>query len=321
MIRKMFAVIILMFVGVLLLACDTQRDESSFRYVSIKVYDPVYIGYKQGIFENNGIKLEFLSTISGGPSAIQMVSGGHADGSLSSLMALNNGVNAGEKVLGVADIQSATEFEPLERFFIHKDKLPENYESFTPQEKANWLATKKISVNLIGSSFYYTWEYYFNEFGIDIDGITFTPLAFADQVLAIRNGAIDIASLMTPFNMQLAEDTNYVEILNALDVFGVKQFSTVFVNSELADENPELIKKFVNSLVETQEWIKDNQSEAKQIISEYTGVDAKYIIDYYFQENMAIIEDDVRFWLDYMGYEDIPTEKVATNRFNEKIGG
>jgi ABC-type nitrate/sulfonate/bicarbonate transport system substrate-binding protein len=115
--------------------------------------------------------------------------------------------------------------------------------------------------------------------------------------------------------------------MTAYNVFGERQFTTHVFNSVWAEHNPELVEAFVSAVADAAEWIEQNQTAAREIISQYTGVDVRYIENYYFQPNARVNIDDAAFWLEYMRHIGLVTadwltvEDFATNRFNLREGG
>lgn len=319
MVKKFLMQLLLVAVTFSLIGCVRFKDDNTFEYVGLQVYDQNYIALEKGFFEKHNVNFKLSTIVAGGSQAIQMVSKGKVDGGLNSIMALSNAINANEKVIGVMDLQSAKVEEPLERFFIKKEKVPEGWEELDIYDKAFWLYEQRIAVNLVGSSFYYTWDYLFRMVGKKLNPAKLRILPFADQLIAIENDAVDIVSLMSPYSSKLLNDDRYYEITNAIEIFGEKQFVVVFVNSDLAKRNPDLIKRYVTALNEAIDWAKENQEEAKEIISKYTGIDKDLILDYYWQDNGMVVMEDVKFWKDFLKYDNLKTEDIATNKFNLRV--
>lgn len=292
---------------------QTEEPKLSMSYVGLKVYDPVYVALEKGFFE--GLDVQLTDTVAGGATAVQMVSSGDVQGCLLSNMALCNAVNAGMPVIAVADIQSAFKQAPLEEFYVRADSDIQSIKD---------LKGKKIAINLVKSSFHYTWLMELEKNGMTEDDVVFVSLPFAEQKEALLNGTVDAIGLMQPYSGMARTDDKCRQLYTAVDSFGERQFCEILVNSIWAEEHPEEAKRFVAGICKAAEWIKDNQSEAKQIISKYTGIDAEYIDDYYFQPYASVNMDDAQYWLTYMQEhegvrEDITVDDVATNKFNEKV--
>lgn len=295
--------------------CTSAGDNDTFKYVGLKVYDPVYIAKDKGFFEEEGLDVEIVDTVAGGATAVQMVSSGDVQGALLSTMALINARSSGLPVIGVADIQSAFEETPLEEFYVRKDSGIDSIED---------LKGKKIAINLVKSSFHYTWLMALENAGMDESDVTFVNLSFDQQQAALERGDVDAIGLMQPYTKKARESEDLTMLFDAVDVFGERQFCEIFVNSVWAENNEEDTKKFVAGIVKAIDWIEDNQAEAKQIISKYTGVSVEYIDDYQFQENGKVVEADAEYWLEYMkrtegAAEYLTADDIVTNKYNTAV--
>ena len=276
-------------ISFMMMSCN--KESKAFKYVGLKVYDPVYVALEKGFFEAEGLPFQLVDTVAGGATAVQMVSSGSAQGGLVSTMALINARNNYIPVTGVTDIQSSFKDYPLEEFYVRKDSGINSIKD---------LKGKKIAINLIKSSFHYTWLLALEQNGMLPEDIEFVSMPFSQQEGALEKGVVDAIGLMAPYSAKARKNDNIKKLYDCVDVFGERQFCMIFINSVYAEENPEEVTKFVSALSKTCEWIKDNQQEAKEIISKYTGVDEKYIDDYKFQNKAMVVPEDIEYWLDYM---------------------
>lgn len=288
-------------------------DSASMKYVGLKVYDPVYIALEKDFFE--GIDVELVDTVAGGATAVEMVSSGDVQGCLLSNMALCNAVNAGMPVIAVADIQSAFNEAPLEEFYVRADSDINSIQD---------LKEKKIAINLVKSSFHYTWLMELEKAGMTENDVVFVSLPFAEQKEALLNGVVDAIGLMQPYSGMARVDNACRQLYTAVDSFGERQFCEILLNTEWAEKNPDLATAFVGGIAKASDWVAENQDESKQIIAKYTGIDANYIDDYYFQPNAMVNMDDAQYWLEYMQEHEgvdtsITVDDVATNKYNKAV--
>ena len=230
-------------------------------------------------------------------------------------MATTNAVNAGMPVIAVADIQSAFKQAPLEEFYVRADSDIQSIKD---------LKGKKIAINLVKSSFHYTWLIELEKAGMTEDDVEFVNLSFAEQKEALLNGTVDAIGLMQPYSGMARTDDQCRQLYTAVDSFGERQFCEILLNTEWAADNEDAATAFVGGIAKAAEWIGQNQNEAKQIIAKYTGIDANYIDDYYFQPNDSVNMDDAQYWLDYMKEHegvspDLTVDQIATNKYNEAM--
>ena len=313
--KKFLTLFLFIVMSISLIGCTPKEKKGTFKYVGLKVYDPVYVAKEKGFFDEVGLKVEIVDTVAGGATAVQMVSSGQVQGALLSTMALINARSNGLPVVGVTDIQSAFKEAPLEEFYVRKDSEIKSIED---------LKGKKIAINLVKSSFHYTWLMALENAGMSEEDVTFVNLSFDQQQAALERGDVDAIGLMAPYAPKARQSEKLVKLYDATHVFGERQFCEIFVNSVWAENNTENTEKFVSGIVKAIKWINSNQEEAKQIISKYTGVDVKYIDDYKFQDNGMIIEDDAAYWLDYMKRIEgvasyLKVEDIVTNKYNKEL--
>lgn len=291
------------------------------RYVGLKIYDPVYIALENGFFQKNGLDVQIASTVQGGPNAIQLVASGKADGGVSSIFAIINANAAGLPVVGVTDLQTSSDKQQLQKWYVLKD---------SPIQEFKDVIGKVYAVNLLKSSFHYTTLIKAAQEAIPEDQLNITVLPFDKQVLALEAGEIDVAGLMVPYQTLLEgkyPDTVRVLFDDYHDVFGEqeKQFSLIFVNRIWAENHPEQATAFAKSIAEAAEWTKANQKEAAQIISKYTGVEVQYVPDYFFTPNAEVRTADIEYWMKYMKERGdltvdwVTPEMIGTNQYNPYV--
>lgn len=294
---------------------NNEENVQTLNYIGLKVYDPVYIALEKGFFDESKVNVNLVDLVAGGATAVQMIESGDADAGLLSYMALVNAVNEGMSVTGIADLQSSFEDAPLEEFFVRADS---GIKDITD------LKGKKIAINLVKSSFHYTWLIELEKAGMTEDDVEFVVLSFDQQILALKNNQVDAIGLMSPYSAEALNDPDLAKMYDATDSFGERQFCDIIASTKYGEANPEALTAFVDGITKAMEWAMENQEEAKAIISKHTGIDASLIADYKFQENGAVIMDDVQYWLDYMKAhgnikDSITAEDIATNKYNEKV--
>jgi NitT/TauT family transport system substrate-binding protein len=298
-----------------LIMASCRIEKNALHYVAFKIYDPVYVAKERGLFEKHGANVEIIELIAGGPTALQAISGGSAEVCVSSYMAVINARAQGLPVLAITDIQSSIGNQALEEFFVRKDSGISSIED---------LRGRKVAINLVKSSFHYTWLMALSAAGMSENDVEFVILPFDQQELALVNNHVDAIGVMQPYVRHAKQNEDLKTLFNALDIFGERQFTAIVINSEWAEKNPGQTKSFVAAVAEAAAWIEANQGEAKEIISKYTGINAADIDDYHFQKNAAVIMADAQYWLEYMkGNGEVTAAWLkpadfATNKYNPK---
>ena len=284
------------------------------KYVGLKVYDPVYIAKDMGFFD--GVDVRIVDTVAGGATAAQMVANGSVQGGLLSNMAIANAAGSGLPIIAVADIQSAFNDSPLEEFFVRNGEI----------SSVAGLRGKKIAINLVKSSFHYTWIIALKDAGVSPEEVSFVQIPFPQQQEALERGMVDAIGLMQPYAKSARESDEIEMLFCATDVFGERQFCEIIMNRVWCESNAELAERFVGGIAKASEWAIEHQREAKEIISRHTGVPADFIDDYRFQPNARVDVSDAEWWLNYMQENEgvprwVTVDDVATNRHNPKERG
>ena len=293
----------------------------TFRYVNFKVYDPVYIGIDKGFYRARGLEVVIVGDVLGGPTAIQAVSSGAADGGLSSVPALINANQAGLPVQGVVDIQTTisdtVRGQALQRWFVQMDSPIQHLTDLQPGTK--------YAINLVKSSFHYTSLMAMEQAGIDPETIEFVLLPFDKQIIALEQGEVDVIGLMEPYQNYVRQKyaDKFRELFNDRDdVFhGSRHVSLIFVNRIWAQNNPEAAKAFVLGTVDAINWIETHQEEAKQIVSKYTSIPVESVPVYHFTRDGIVVMEDIEFWMEFMKRQGdlkadwVRAEDIATNAY------
>lgn len=282
----------------LLVACVPQVEQAPelpvVRYANFQVFDPVYIAQELGYFEEAGIKVEIVGANFGGPTAIQAVSSGKAEAGLSSYMAIINAVSAGLPIAAAADIQSELQDSRKEVFYVRCD---------SGYKKAEDLRGQTIAINLVKSSFHYTWMIYLEKNGMMPEDVLFVNLPFSAQPEALHKSEVQAIGMIEPF-ATLAEKQypgEFCQLFTGQDAFGYKQFSTIFVNSIWARENPEVAEAFISAVKRAEVFANGNTKQANEIVAKYVSISSPFDMPVYkFNADGRVDVESVKYWIEYM---------------------
>lgn len=317
LILSMLLIIILFFSGLNNGKILEKNSElTTIKYTQMKFYDPVFIAKEKGFFKEEGIDLEFVGEMYAGPEMIQAISSGSADMGSTAITALINAKANGFKVIGITDVQTSYNEEPIHKWLTLKEN-----NITTPED----ILGKKIAINSLGASFHYTTLEYLRLNNISEKEVEFIIIPHPNMEQALFSGQVDIAGMVKPFsNHALLSDTENVEVLfDTPDVFGSgMQVVTGVVSEEFANENPQAIMSFIKGYNKAIDFIYQNPDEAKEIFEEVLGVEAKYITNQKYQEFTKVDEKSVQRWIKIL--EDrgdievgsVAAEDIITNRFN-----
>lgn len=117
------------------------------RWGLFKNYQPVFVAQRLGYFRQAGVRVRFTGTFTSGPQIIQAAGTGDVDAGHSAISGIANAVASGVRVIGIADSQTEFANAPLMQWFVLAD---------SPIRRGSDLRGKRIAVNSLSGSFYYT---------------------------------------------------------------------------------------------------------------------------------------------------------------------
>ena len=312
--------IILLSIVMILWGCTTNTVTNNklqeIRYTEMKFYDPVFIAKEKGFFEEEGINIVFTGELYGGPSMIQAISSGSADAGTTSIVALINARRGGFKVTGVTDVQTSYEEEPIHKWLVLDE---------SGIKKPVDLIGKRIAVNALGSSFYYTTLEYLRQHNLSENQVEFLILPHPLMEEALLNKQVDVAGMVLPFtNHALIKESEKVRVLfSTIDVFEPGTQSVVGIFSDkFIEENPGAIKKFIKAYNKAINFTYNHPDEAKEIFARVLGVEARYITNQKYQPDARIDISSAQKWIGLMEKRGdikenlIRSEDIVTNEFN-----
>jgi ABC-type nitrate/sulfonate/bicarbonate transport system substrate-binding protein len=292
------------------------EDLPVIRWGVFKNFQPVFVAVEQGFFDQEGIRVEFTGNFTSGPAVVQAAGTGNVDAGHSATSGIVNAVNAGVSVIGVADSQTEFLDAPLMQWFVLAD---------SPIDDPVDLRGKKVGVNSLSGSFYYTLLVYLQKNGLDKEDVQFVVIPHNNQEQALRSRQIEVAGLIDPYSMHIQREGGVRTLFRAVDVLGEVQFSLVFFRKEFVEKHPEAVKRFVRAYVHAIEFIVIHPEESSEIMAKHTGVTAELIGTHRYTPNAEVRMQDVQFWIDMMrqGNElndggKLRPEDVATNDFTPK---
>lgn len=290
--RRLVSLSLLALLLVVLAACASgpvETPKEVVRYANFSVYDAAVIAAEKGLYDH--LDVQVVGTNFGGPTAIQAVASGKAEAGLSSYMAIASAVAAGLPIASVADCQSEIAGNPKEVFLVRAD---------SPVQSVQDLAGETIAINLVKSSFHYTWLIALANAGMKESDVTFVNLPFPAQGEALARGDVQAIGLIEPLATfaERAFPGQFRRLFTGTDVFGPRQFCAIFVNTIWARENPEAAARFIAGVKAGAVWANANPTEANAVMEKYIGGNGDYT--YKFQPDGGIVQADADYWVDWM---------------------
>lgn len=281
----------------------------------LKNFDPIYLAEQLGYFDEVGINVELIDTsaTSVGVTGVQALDSGNAETTTASLPATINAVNSGLKVIQIADLQTANYDYPIMCYYVRKDSGIDSIED---------LKGKTIGINLVRSSFHYTWLMALSQHGLTEDDVTFVQISFPQLPEALSNGTIDAMGVVPPYNAY-ADTFDDLEILfYDYDIFGGEyQQSNIVMSTEAIEKlGDEKMNDFIGAIVKAMEWSNEHKRESAEIIGNWAGIDPSMIYDYEFNADDTLVLESYEMWKEFMiDYEhQIPEDFDVTRCFTSK---
>ena len=286
------------------------------KYANVKIYDPTYIAYQLGYFGEENITLQFVGEVISGPQSIAAISAGTAQAGVAAIPAIINARYAGANITGVLDIQTAFNDSPLAEWYTL------NNSGITD---ASSLRGKKMGINSLGASFYYTSLLYLARHNMTPADVTFVVVPHPNLEESLRSGQVDVAGMIDPYTKHAASAGGVRVLFNQYDVTGQNQFTLVILSSKFAAQNPGVAMRFSAAYIKAVKFIEANPTESAAIIANWTGLNLTYVQSHRFMPNATVDGNSIRYWLSAMStyagsnYTSLNVSGIGTNAYNPYV--
>ena len=243
-----------------------QAEQTTLRVGVIPIADvaPLYLGMKQGFFEDQNLKIE-PQLAEGGAAITPAVLSGDFQIGFSNTVSL---LIAASKDLPVTIISQGvlggkTEDEAWADLLVLKDG---------PIKEPKDLEGKTIAVNTLKNVCEVTIRASLADMGVDDSTLKFTEVPFPDMNAALEAERVDGACVVEPFVSQgkagkaRGIDPFYVNTAPDLTV------ATYFTSKQYAEENPEVVERFVTAMERSLDYAQNNPDDVREILGEYTQI-------------------------------------------------
>lgn len=241
-------------------------EQTTLRVGVIPIADvaPLYLGVKQGFFEEQNLKIE-PQLAEGGAAITPAVLSGDFQIGFSNTVSL---LIAASKDLPVTIISQGvlggkSEDEAWADLLVLKDG---------PIKDPKDLEGKTIAVNTLSNICEVTIRKSLSDMGVDDTKLKWAEVPFPDMNAALEAKRVDGACVVEPFVSQgkagkaRGIDPFYVNTAPDLTV------ATYFTSKQYAEENPEVVKSFVTAMEESLDYAQQNPDAVRQILLEYTQI-------------------------------------------------
>ncbi len=215
---------------------------------------PTYVAFEGGLFAKNGLDVD-LQLISSSTAAVAALVSGKADFSQA------GGSEAISANVGGADLVVVTITSPTYSYLLMA----------APEIKAAGdLKGKKIGISTAGSSSDVAVRVSLRKIGIDPDKeVSIVPIGgIPERTAALKGGSVQ-ATVANPPETTALEQAGFHSVL---DLAGLKlpaSLQTTIVRRDTVKAKPELVQKYVDSLVSSIAYIKKNKAVVVGVLKKY----------------------------------------------------
>lgn len=229
----------------------------------------IYVGQKEGIFEQHGIDLT-LTQAQGGAAIVPGVQSGDLDFGYSNVTSLVISRAQGLPIQAVATGPQTTG-SPDEDFSAVMVNPDSGIESITDLEG------KRVAVNTLNNIFDSVISEGLEQAGGDPNEVEFVELAFPDMVPQLEAGNVDAISAVDPFAVvgdEAGLDRIYGPFSEPVEDLSIGAY---FTTEQQVEENPELVESFTAAMKESQAFSEENPELVREVIAEYTTTEPEVL--------------------------------------------
>jgi NitT/TauT family transport system substrate-binding protein len=225
---------------------------------------PLYLGIDKGFFEDEQLTIKPQLAEGGAAITPAVVSGDFQIGfsnTISLLIAASQDLPV--EIIAQGVLGGTSEEEAWADLLVLKDG---------PIKEPKDLEGKTIAVNTLKNICEVTIKASLEQDGVAVDTLEFTEVPFPDMNAALEAGRVDAACVVEPFVSQgkagkaRGIDPFYVRTAPDLTV------ATYFTSTQYAEQNPDVIERFVRAMNKSLEYAQSNPDEVRDILLDYTEI-------------------------------------------------
>ncbi|WP_405608125.1 ABC transporter substrate-binding protein [Streptomyces sp. NBC_00076] len=225
---------------------------------------PLYLGQQKGFFDSRGIKLEMVSA-QGGAAIIPGVVSGQFQFGFSNTTSLMVAQAKGVPVRSVANgaASNGKVGADVTGVVVKKD---------SPIKTAKDLAGRTVAVNTLQNIGDTTVRESVRRAGGDPAKVKFVEIAFDQMPAAVDGGRVDAAWMGEPAQTIAKAQGARVVASPFAETDPRLTVATYFTSTGLAQQNPDLVRKFTEAMAESLRYASGHPDEARQVLTTYTKI-------------------------------------------------
>lgn len=303
------------------------EEQTTIRYQSYAgAVDSFLLADALGEFE--GLELERVGDITGGPQALQALISNQTDiGGSAFYGAIAQLVGTGAPIKAVVPAYGSNEKSNSKIVVLEDSDI----------ETAEDLIGKKIAVNTLGANNEAVLDTWFDQEGLtdeEQDQITLVPLPPLNTPEALGKGQVDAAVLSFIGYKTTAAQYDVVELTNDVEVVGGPYAGGgLTLRNEFIERNPETTKQLVEGVLAAIEFIETHTTQElfdvyfpyleEEGYADYIpAIEANFPGTVGLDATPVIADEDIQRWVDWLDSrgdidgDDLDVSDVYTNEFN-----
>jgi NitT/TauT family transport system substrate-binding protein len=225
---------------------------------------PLYLGMKQGFFEEQQLVIEPQLAEGGAAITPAVLSGDFQIGfsnTISLLIAASQDLPV--QIISQGVLAGESEEEAWADLLVLKDG---------PIKEPADLEGKTIAVNTLKNICEVTIKASLEKDGVAVDTLKFAEVPFPDMNAALEAGRVDAACVVEPFVSQgkagAARGIAPFYVRTAPDL----TVATYFTSTQYAEENPDVVDRFVQAMNKSLTYAQENPDAVREVLLEYTEI-------------------------------------------------
>jgi NitT/TauT family transport system substrate-binding protein len=254
---------------------ESENGRTKLTVGLVPVYElaPVYLGIEKGFFADEGLELE-VQTAQVGAEIVPQVLSGSVQVGFSNTPSLFSAAETGLPVEIVAPAGGSPRAREGKE---DTDQGAVMVKNDSPIRGYADLAGMTVAVNTVGNVLDVTLRAALAEHGVGAARVEHLEVPFPDMLAAFDAGRVD-AAFVTPAFETIAKSGDYRAIgFPFVDVRPDLVFAGYFVSREWAEQNPEVLERFLAALRRSMEYAAEHELQTRAAIGEFTELPAEVV--------------------------------------------
>lgn len=247
-------------------SCKEKTEVLKVGYIPIAECVQLYVAQDMGYFEKYNVKIELIS-LAGGAKILNALNSGSIDVGFSNVVSLVLHKTQGSQFYSIFGSTIETKFNQNHALLINKKIQTDDIKTT--------LTGSTIAINTYKNIEELMVRKYLDHNGVNWDDVEKVTIPFPRMLPALESGDITVASIVEPFISISSLDTNGNTIYYANHYLSTtpKTLVATYVssNESLTKKKKSLIG-FIKAMNDATEYIRNNESEAREIIGNYTKI-------------------------------------------------